>query len=186
MISDRIKAHRSAPDVYEPPTFDQMANRIEELQAQNKRLETEAQLQAEEIDKTRRRADKWQSTVLDCDEYLKPGETPAERIQREINDCLALMKLLEKKQKRIEELEVDLRKLALDLIAADGQAMDAYQAQLEAEAKLAKAVECIERWLSSGCPDCCGDCSGANPPVSCCIVRNTLATIAELKGDKQP
>lgn len=33
MISDRIKAHRSAPDVYDPPTFDQMADRIEELEA---------------------------------------------------------------------------------------------------------------------------------------------------------
>ena len=32
-IKDRIKAHRSAPDVYDPPTFDQMANRIEELEA---------------------------------------------------------------------------------------------------------------------------------------------------------
>jgi hypothetical protein len=24
-LLDRIKAHRSAPDVYDPPTFDQMA-----------------------------------------------------------------------------------------------------------------------------------------------------------------
>lgn len=68
-------------------------------------VDPEAKLQAEEIDKTRRRADKWQSMVLDCGEYLKPGETPAERIEREINDCLALMKLLEKKQMRIQELE---------------------------------------------------------------------------------
>jgi hypothetical protein len=33
MISDRIKAHRSAPDVYDAPTFDQMADRIEKLEA---------------------------------------------------------------------------------------------------------------------------------------------------------
>ena len=33
MISDRIKAHRWAPDVYDAPTFDQMADRIEELEA---------------------------------------------------------------------------------------------------------------------------------------------------------
>ena len=71
--------------------------RIEELEAKNARLETEAKIQAEEIDKTHRRADKWQSMVLDCEEYLKFGETPVERIEREINDCLALMKLLEKK-----------------------------------------------------------------------------------------
>jgi hypothetical protein len=29
---DRIKAHRSAPTVYDPPTFDQMADRIEQLE----------------------------------------------------------------------------------------------------------------------------------------------------------
>jgi phage shock protein A len=32
-LLDRIKAHRSAPDVYDPPTFDQMADRILELEA---------------------------------------------------------------------------------------------------------------------------------------------------------
>jgi len=32
-VKDRIVAHRSAPDVYDPPTFDQMADRIEELEA---------------------------------------------------------------------------------------------------------------------------------------------------------
>ena len=31
-LMDRIKAHRSAPDVYDPPTFDQMADRIEQLE----------------------------------------------------------------------------------------------------------------------------------------------------------
>jgi hypothetical protein len=31
-LMDRIKAHRSAPDVYDPPTFDQMADRILELE----------------------------------------------------------------------------------------------------------------------------------------------------------
>jgi hypothetical protein len=31
-LLDRIKAHRSAPDVYDPPTFDQMADRILELE----------------------------------------------------------------------------------------------------------------------------------------------------------
>ena len=32
-LIDRIKAHRSAPDVYDPPTFEDMANRIEEQEA---------------------------------------------------------------------------------------------------------------------------------------------------------
>ena len=34
ILKHRIKAHRSAPDVYDPPTFEDMANRIEWLQAQ--------------------------------------------------------------------------------------------------------------------------------------------------------
>ena len=33
-IKDRIVAHRSAPDVYDPPSFEQMADRIEELEAE--------------------------------------------------------------------------------------------------------------------------------------------------------
>ena len=33
ILLDRIKAHRSAPDVYDAPTFDDMADRIEELEA---------------------------------------------------------------------------------------------------------------------------------------------------------
>ncbi len=32
-LMDRIKAHRSAPDVYDPPTFDQMADRIDQTEA---------------------------------------------------------------------------------------------------------------------------------------------------------
>ena len=33
ILLDRIKAHRSAPDVYDAPTFNAMADRIEELEA---------------------------------------------------------------------------------------------------------------------------------------------------------
>ena len=33
MLMHRIRAHRSAPDVYDPPTFEDMAQRIEALQA---------------------------------------------------------------------------------------------------------------------------------------------------------
>ena len=38
----------------------------------------------------------------------------------------------------IEELEAGLRKMALDYLAADGQAAEAYQAQLAAEARIAE------------------------------------------------
>lgn len=31
-LLDRIKAHRSAPDVYDPPSFEAMAERIEKLE----------------------------------------------------------------------------------------------------------------------------------------------------------
>ena len=37
-LMDRIKAHRSAPDVYDPPTFDQMADRIEQLEKERDEL----------------------------------------------------------------------------------------------------------------------------------------------------
>ena len=33
-LMDRIKAHRSAPTVYDPPTFEQMADYIQELTLQ--------------------------------------------------------------------------------------------------------------------------------------------------------
>lgn len=32
MLMHRIRAHRSAPDVYDPPTFEEMAERIEKLE----------------------------------------------------------------------------------------------------------------------------------------------------------
>jgi Skp family chaperone for outer membrane proteins len=51
---------------------------------------------------------------------------------------------LAKAQERIEELEAKLRSMALDCLAADGQAQEAYEAQLAAEARLAKAVEALE------------------------------------------
>jgi outer membrane murein-binding lipoprotein Lpp len=50
---------------------------------------------------------------------------------------------LERIANRIEELEADLRKMALDYLAAEGQAAEAYQAQLEAEAKLANIAHAV-------------------------------------------
>jgi hypothetical protein len=51
---------------------------------------------------------------------------------------------LTKAQVRIKELEANLRDMALDCLAAHGQAAEAYQAQLAAESKLAKAVEALD------------------------------------------
>jgi len=44
---------------------------------------------------------------------------------------------------RIEELEADLRKMAIDYLAADWQAAEAYQAQLAAEARLEELYEAL-------------------------------------------
>lgn len=44
---------------------------------------------------------------------------------------------------RIEALEREKREAALDALAAHGQAHDAYEAQLKAEARLVKAVEAM-------------------------------------------
>ena len=64
-------------------------------------------------------------------------------------ECIARIEELEDKldeqEERIEELEDKLRSMALDYMAADGQAMEAHQAQLAAEAKLAKAVWAIKK-----------------------------------------
>jgi hypothetical protein len=35
------------------------------------------------------------------------------------------------------------------------------------------------RWQHYGCPECCGDCGSANPPVSCCIMRETRDALAQ-------
>jgi len=57
-------------------------------------------------------------------------------------------------RERIEELEADLRKMALDYLAAEGQATDAYQAQLAAEAKLAKTITFLDDlWVSGDYSD---------------------------------
>jgi outer membrane murein-binding lipoprotein Lpp len=54
-----------------------------------------------------------------------------------------LVSMVDSKDARIEELEADLRKMALDYLAAQGQAAEAYQAQLEAEAKLANIAHAV-------------------------------------------
>ena len=59
--------------------------------------------------------DKWRSMVLDCGEYLKEGETPAERIDREIKDCLSMMKMLEKEKRKSEALAAERDALAAEV-----------------------------------------------------------------------
>lgn len=43
-------------------------------------------------------------------------------------------------------------------------------ASLQADNEALRAM--VERFAYSGCPDCSGDCSSANPPVMSCIMRD--------------
>jgi hypothetical protein len=81
--------------------------------------------------------------------------------------------------KEVAKLEADLRKMALDYLAAQGQAAEAYQAQLAAEHKLARAVEALER-IASG--EFSGRMLTSMPPQDAAqyFARTTLA---ELKGE---
>jgi chromosome segregation ATPase len=88
-----------------------------------------------------------------------------------------LVSMVNSKDDRIEELEADLRKMALDYLAAEGQAAEAYQAQLEAEAKLSRAVEGLQHYAC----DCVISCEQLNG--SCGDMART--TLAELKGENQ-
>ena len=45
---------------------------------------------------------------------------------------------------RVAELEANFKSMALDCMSAHGQAMDAYQAKIEAEAKLDEAADTID------------------------------------------
>jgi len=49
----------------------------------------------------------------------------------------------------------------------------------------ADIAKLLERWLHSGCPDCLGDCASANPPVTCCIVRETYDALRSLSAPER-
>jgi hypothetical protein len=51
-------------------------------------------------------------------------------------------------------------------------------ARIEADARRIEELRnALERWQSYGCPDCSGDCGSANPPVACCIMRETMEAL---------
>jgi len=64
----------------------------------------------------------------------------------------ALRREIESRDDRIEELEADLRKMALDYLAADGQAAEAYQAQLAAEARIEELEKENFTLVATQCP----------------------------------
>jgi DNA repair exonuclease SbcCD ATPase subunit len=83
-------------------------------------------------------------------------------------------------RERIEELEADLRKMALDCIAADGQAAEAYQAQLAAEAKLEKAIGALEK-VQAFVRDLEPHADQGHTLVP--ALREACETLKEIKGD---
>jgi len=71
--------------------------------------------------------------------------------------------------------EAKLREMALDCLASEGQAAEAYQAQLAAKANLAKAVQALgDVAQSTGCCDVC--------PCHMRATRKARTILAELKG----
>ena len=78
----------------------------------------------------------------------------AKDMRDRIEELEAEVELLKKKEVEevmwrechIEELEADLRRSALDYLAAHGQAVDAYQAQLKAKARISD-LEAVLRKL---------------------------------------
>jgi len=76
---------------------------------------------------------------------------------------------------RIEALEREKREAALDALAAHGQAHDAYEAQLKAEARLAKAVEALRMALTY---------NTAMHRGAAEFNKRILATLAEIEGGK--
>jgi hypothetical protein len=81
---------------------------------------------------------------------------------------------------RIEELEADLRKMALDYLAAEGQAAEAYQAQLVAEVKLQKAIDALEK-VQAFVRDLEPHADQGHTLVP--ALREACETLAELKGE---
>lgn len=51
ILMDRIKAHRSVPDVYDPPTFEDMARRIEDQHEMLEKLIAGVEIVLEEWDR---------------------------------------------------------------------------------------------------------------------------------------
>jgi len=77
-----------------------------------------------------------------------------------------------------ELVEVELRNMARDYLVAAGQAAEAYQAQLAAEAKFSKAVEALGNLVDI--------VENSDTWVAQTISQHdAVTTLAELKGDSQ-
>jgi predicted RNase H-like nuclease (RuvC/YqgF family) len=157
MSDDLVKRLRLGACALE---IEQAADRIERLEAELITAEQRGYANAMEAERKLH-----EERIEERDDIIRHDR---ERIEE-------LVSMVESKADRIEELEVDLRKMALDYLAAEGQAAEAYQAQLEAEAKLSRAVEGLQHYAC----DCVISCEQLNG--SCGDMART--TLAELKGE---
>ena len=86
---------------------------------------------------------------------------------------------LDQAEDRIKELEDRNKELTLQLLAAHGQAADALDRAVVAEAKLAKAMaglrEIITRWDTPAWKD--AEATGS-------VINRARTTLAELEGEK--
>ena len=105
--------------------FGKIADRMERAADRLSTLSAALALVTRERDEARAQVDA-------CAEYLKPGETPAERIKREHDDCCALMAMLAKDRERRD--------------AAEGQ-VSALTAERD---RLRIALEDLTSWFDDG------------------------------------
>lgn len=156
VIREGSAASGAAP--YDPERYDKTLGRL--LDCSIEAADRLSTLSAALALVTRER-DEARAQVDACAEYLKPGETPAERIKREHDDCCSLMEMLAKDRERRD--------------AAEGQ-VSALTAENE------RLREALTLFRDFGCPVCSGDCASANPPVIACPMQSARAALTPGRG----
>lgn len=98
------------------------------------------------------------------------------RIREQDEQIKSLMAPTEIREGLIEEVRA-AQKFGADLLAE----------LAERDATIKRMNEALARWEYVGCPDCHADCSAANPPVTMCIMQETIkARRAARAARKEP
>lgn len=85
------------------------ADRIEALVRERNALFLRATLAEEWRDYDKGRAEAAEALIADCADYMKEGETPRQRMDRDHKDVLALMDMLAKEKMKREAAEAALK-----------------------------------------------------------------------------
>ena len=89
-------------------------------------------------------------------------------------------------------MSIDTSKKAVERLAEmhdamseiSGSAAETTAATLRALADQRDALLVVlDRWQSYGCPDCGGDCAGANWSIARCIMAETSAIMRKARGE---